>query len=275
LSGDAPIAEDAFFLPVGAGRRFCVFRSPLTPMRGVVLHVPPFAEEMNKSRRVTAAASRSIAGKGFGVLQIDLYGTGDSSGDFSDATWEAWGDDLYAALKWLRGKDDGQVWLWSLRAGALLIDDLIRKMDFPPALMLWQPVLSGSQYFTQFLRLRIAADALAQKQPSELTRGLRDEARANGLEVAGYRVSSELARGLEASGFSPSGAHISRVAWYEIQNSETPQLSPVARSRIENLRSAGAVVKAEALRGPSFWQTMELEDCPALIEASSAVFASD
>ena len=37
---------------------------------------------------------------------------------------------------------------------------------------------------------------------------------------------------------------------------------------IEGLEKAGVQVRAEAVAGPAFWQTQEIELCPALIEAS-------
>ncbi len=52
---------------------------------------------MNKSRRMAALQARAFAAMGFGVLQIDLFGCGDSSGDFSDARWDIWKQDLAIA----------------------------------------------------------------------------------------------------------------------------------------------------------------------------------
>ncbi len=73
-------------------------------MRGAVVYVHPFAEEMNKSRRMAALQSRALAAAGFAVLQIDLLGCGDSSGDFGDASWDEWIDDVLLAVRWLRGQ---------------------------------------------------------------------------------------------------------------------------------------------------------------------------
>lgn len=54
---------------------------------------PPFGEEMNKSRRTLAWSARHFARHGWAVLALDLGGTGDSAGDFGDATWAGWIDD--------------------------------------------------------------------------------------------------------------------------------------------------------------------------------------
>ena len=77
---------EALFLPAEPGFRFGLYFPPCsTQPRGGVLYCPPFAEEMNKSRRMAALQARAFAKAGYGVLLLDLYGCGDSSGDFSDA----------------------------------------------------------------------------------------------------------------------------------------------------------------------------------------------
>ena len=43
--------------------------------------VKAWAEEMNKARRMAALQARLLAENGYAVLQIDLHGCGDSSGD--------------------------------------------------------------------------------------------------------------------------------------------------------------------------------------------------
>src|SRR5262245_3855900 len=94
-------APEVFFQPaVGrTGQRLYLHHRPRPEAapRGTVLHVHPFAEEMNKSRRMAALHARALAGAGFEVLQVDLAGCGDSSGEFGDATWDDWVADVVDA----------------------------------------------------------------------------------------------------------------------------------------------------------------------------------
>ena len=103
----------AFFLPAESGRRFCVYHpsSRKGAVPGIV-YAHPFCEEMNKARRMAALQSRRLAAAGYAVLQIDLFGCGDSSGDFADATWETWKQDLRIALGWLKSQAHGPLGLW-------------------------------------------------------------------------------------------------------------------------------------------------------------------
>src|SRR5437763_12894742 len=117
-----PSAEP-FFLRTGTGQRFCLFHSPAAACRGAVLYVHPFAEEMNRSRRMAALQARALSALGYGVLQIDLYGCGDSSGDFGDARWGLRKQDLAAGAAWLHQRLYQPITLWGLRLGALLAID--------------------------------------------------------------------------------------------------------------------------------------------------------
>ena len=75
------VSADAFLLPVGSGFRFCLLRLPArrAALRGCVLLAPPFAEELNKARRMIALAAERIAAADYAVLEIDYLGCGDSS----------------------------------------------------------------------------------------------------------------------------------------------------------------------------------------------------
>ena len=131
-----PVQPKAFFLPAElaeGGQRFCLFYPAEWGQnggaaRGLVLYIHPFAEEMNKARRMAALQARALAQGGYSVLQIDLSGCGDSSGDFGDATWKGWVNDVVQGCHWLRGQsniqsaasDNVPLWLWGLRAGCLL-----------------------------------------------------------------------------------------------------------------------------------------------------------
>jgi len=71
----------------GAGRAALVPRHAAQGAAlGSVLYGHPFAEEMNKSRRMAGLQARALARAGYDVLQIDLRGCGGSSGDFGDAS---------------------------------------------------------------------------------------------------------------------------------------------------------------------------------------------
>jgi hypothetical protein len=63
---------EPLFLDGSAGRLFAPYQAAAAHPRGSVIYVPPFAEEMNRSRRMAALQARAFAAMGFGVLSSIL-----------------------------------------------------------------------------------------------------------------------------------------------------------------------------------------------------------
>lgn len=268
-------SREFFFLPVGAGQRFCIFHPPQASVeRGAVLYLHPFAEEMNKSRRMAALQARALAAAGYGVLQIDLLGCGDSSGDFGDATWEAWRMDVASAVAWLRQRTSAPLTLWGLRAGCLLATNAAVDLQEMPNFIFWQPVLSGKQHWQQFMRLKAAAEMLSGRG-KEILDALRQQVDSGeNVEIAGYTVGPGLRRGLEESELVPLHAQAGRVAWFEVTARKDGCMAPASLLRIDQWRSAGWDVEAVQVEGPPFWQTSEIEDAPELIAGTMKALES-
>jgi exosortase A-associated hydrolase 2 len=287
----------SFFLDAGPrGQRLCVFYAAqgiATPV-GQVLLLPPFGEELNKSRRMLALGSRALAAAGFDVLMMDLLGCGDSSGDFGDATWSDWQQDVALAIDWLaeRATPASPLWLWGVRAGALLAPAALAAANRPVNLLLWQPVTAGKLQLQQFLRLKVAAD-LVGGQAKGAMQALRSQLdQGQPVEIAGYELSPALAAGLEQAQLKPpartggaegvdgvdgvggvddaavQGPSVHRVLWLETSLRDEPALSPAGASASQAWTGAGCDVHAQAVKGPSFWAATEIEVAPALIAAS-------
>lgn len=280
-----PALPQAFFLtaPEG-GQRFCLFHSPApgAPPRGRVLFCPPFAEELNTTRRAVARQTRALAETGFAVLQIDPLGCGDSSGGFEDASWSAWLADLELAHAWLSQRASGPVWLWGLRAGALLASDLAARLPEPAHLLLWQPAASGQQQLQQFLRLHAAGQWLASDKAGGVKKTdtpAQQLALGQSVHIAGYPLSPALAQGLAAARLQlpvsqPPGHSVRHLVWlvFAQQTASNPlppaALSPASEKTLAAWRAAGWRVHAQTLASPAFWQTVEAEAAPEIETAT-------
>lgn len=267
---------EAFFLPAtsaATGQRFCLYHPAQgASPRGLVLYIHPFAEEMNKARRMAALQSRALAQAGFAVLQIDLQGCGDSSGDFGDATWQNWVDDVLQGCHWLRaqyGNDGSQgettLWLWGLRAGCLLAVDAARQLNEPCNFLFWQPPTAGKLLLQQFLRLKVAGDLIGGQAKGVMQTLRQQLAEGVPVEIAGYLLSPGLVNGLEQATLVPPTALAQRMEWFEISTREDANLSPVALQTIGQWQQAGFLTASHIVQGRAFWQTTEIEDAPALI----------
>jgi uncharacterized protein len=266
-------ASEAFLLPLAGGGRFCLFHPAAGPSGGVgaAVYVHPFAEEMNKSRRMAALQARALSEAGISVLQIDLLGCGDSAGDFGDATWTLWRDDVIAASRWLHARTGFTPFLWGLRCGCLIAAAAAAALESAPDLVFWQPVMSGRQHLQQFLRLKVAGQLMGRGDADRTgTASLRAELEAGAtLDIAGYALAPALALGLDAADLAPPPSGV-RVVWVEISSSDPPAISPAGQQRIAAWKAAGHVVAASAVPGLPFWQTQEIAESPALVEATLA-----
>ena len=276
MTGAEPVRLNASFVAAPSGNLFCIARAPAgDAARGCVFLLPPFAEELNKSRHMMALAARHFAAAGWHVRMADLFGCGDSAGDFADATWDGWLEDLVQLATEARRSSGGVLWLWALRSGALFVPALLEHM--PDAqVLLWQPVLSGRQMLTQFLRLKAAADMLGEA-PRVGANQLRENLLQGGesIEVVGYALSAELARGLDRAAWGVPGTFEGRVVWIEVAQGEAAGPTPASEAQIERLRAAGIRVDASAVAGAAFWQTSEIAECPELIARSLAMLDAE
>jgi exosortase A-associated hydrolase 2 len=243
-------------------------------LKGGILHVHAFAEEMNKSRNVVARQARAFTERGWHVLLVDLLGCGDSSGDFAEATWERWLADLDAAAAWLHRQCGEQIALWGLRAGALLAADWVRRRRHRHPLLLWQPVATGAQQVQQLLRMKLAGGIVGRQQDVQGAGALRKKLREEGsFEVGGYTISADLVESLDGCALAPLPNRNAAI-WLEVTSRPESALSPGASACADRLRSEGCEIVTKAVQGPAFWQSAYLEECPTLIEASTAALSA-
>lgn len=260
------------FINSSAGRLFAMYWPAVgeTKTRGIV-HVPAFAEEMNKSRRMVALQARAFAEQGISVLVIDLMGTGDSDGEFVDATWLLWRDNIATAMSWLREQGVQSVDLWGLRLGALLAMDYAAQPGSDiQRILAWQPVLNGDAFITQFLRLRVAAAMMNPNAPQEKTSDLKRQLiEGQACEVAGYTINPDLIRPLLA--LRASALHMHKLNSFSlcevVANQNDAGLVP-NQHFIEQMQSQGVKTSLELAMGDSFWTTQEITVAPQLIQCS-------
>jgi exosortase A-associated hydrolase 2 len=142
-------------------------------------------------------------------------------------------------------------------------------------MLLWQPVLSGKQHLAQFLRLRLARERIDGAGDSGGSQALRAELVAGrALEIAGYELAPALALGLEAAELGLEG-YPERIDWLEITSGDSPELAPGARAKVAQWNTGGAKINTRAVPGIAFWQTVEISECPALVDASVSALAQE
>ncbi|NML60188.1 hydrolase 2, exosortase A system-associated [Massilia sp. RP-1-19] len=268
---------EAFFFDADPGTRFSLYHAPdpNRPERGAILYVHPFAEELNRTRRMALLQARHFAALGYAVLQIDLFGCGDSCGDFSAARWDVWRHDLGLALDWLRQRSAGPVQLWGLRLGGLLALDFAcgRPVD---GIILWQPFMHGRTCINQFLRRQLAAQGDNPPDGSpRSTAAMRAHLAAHGsIEVAGYALTRELAQAIDACDAAVLEVPACPIHWFASGAPAPIRLAASAARLTRRWGERGATVRFHQVDGAPFWTPIVDAECPALLAATSAVFGA-
>lgn len=261
-------AVTGHFVPGSKGPLFALLRQSTGHAAGCVLFVPPFAEEMNKCRRMYTEAAVALAQHGWASIVPDLFGTGDSAGDFGDATWRTWQSDLSIVADWSAALGFPVVRLVAARLGCALA----AMSSDQPALSrirrtsLWHPVLDGGRYLSQFLRLRMAAGLLDDGK--ETGRELRERLRrGESLDVAGYMLTGHLASELEA--IDAAGALSSKlglIQWLEVVRDEAAGLPPASSRVVDAAMERGVSVEPHVVAGEPFWASAEIVVNRAIVD---------
>lgn len=235
-----------------------------------LLVVPPFAEEMNKSRKMLSDFARIASAMGVAVLLVDLYGTGDSEGELEQATWQQWHQDVVSCLAWLRlNNPNVDIGLLGLRLGATLAVDIFCKneaLDISDV-VLWQPVINGKQFVRQFLRLRLAASVVGNGTKESAAQLQHILAENGTLEVAGYMLNSQLIKDIEAINLSSVNLNTKnkmRLSWYEIGMPPKKDLLPISKKLVEEWQRRSLDVATFFIEGIPYWSTQEIATCEAL-----------
>lgn len=261
----------AQFLDVDGRRLFVLDVRPTGPVRGNLLYLPPFNEEMNRCRAPVVATARALAAHGWRTLLLDPTGTGESQGDITDAHWGIWLKDAVGAARWLVATSVGEsnrITVWGLRTGALLAAEVAAAWpEGIQRLLFWQPVLDGSLFLTQQLRLRIASQMVHARE-KESTEMLKQRlAAGEAIEVAGYPLTGMMADALNMLRLSNFSLARHPLTWIEVAGTER-SLSPVSQKFLAAHSAAGGTAVAEAVSGSMPWQVHGREDALELRETT-------
>jgi exosortase A-associated hydrolase 2 len=271
----SPETLTARFLDTAGGRIFVLLRRPAGAPRACVLVAAPFAEEMNKSRRMITLLAAQLAQRGVATVIVDPFGTGDSEGDFEAADWQRWKQDLRDTAQWCESQGAAVTSLLGIRLGCALAAEFANESLAVSNTVFWQPVLDGSRFLDQFLRLRVAA-SMMETDNRESTADLRRRfAAGESLEVAGYTMSARLAAQLDQVRLSAQlTARLGRLHWHEIVRAPDVPPPAVSTKAVENARTAGLDISMHAIGGEPFWSSVEIVTNAALVEQSAAALTA-
>ncbi len=265
----------AFFIESAVGSLFSLYYpAQKQDEHKFILHVPAFAEELNCSRQIVDQQCRAFVEEGYSVLLIDLFGTGDSTGDFSSATWAQWKQDIIDASQWLKEQGAESIVLWGLRVGALLAMECVNTLALQVnKLILWQPVLVGETFVMQFLRLKVVASMLDKRGLIIKTSELKQQIlKGQSIEVAGYCCHPQLLQPLlQLNAIQQDLCAVKDVLLIEVSSNKNSALSPVNKQFVELLQNKHQNVSVQQVFGDNFWSVHGCLQLPDLMTATVQV----
>ena len=266
----------AEFIGTRRGKIFVLARHPRKFDGRCTLVVPPFAEEMNKSRRMLSILGHGLAAQGRALIVPDFYGTGDSEGDFAETNCEGWYDDLQTTERWSHTKGWSVDSLLGIRLGCLFaICYALRCQASFAQTVLWQPQLDGGRALEQFLRLRMAASLTTGKSHTAAQTQAQFSAGAS-VEIAGYELSAVAASQIRATQL-PSGvvsniaSKLGKVSWLEVVRSIDGSLPALSAQAFQQLGACGASPQLTTVPGEPFWAGSEIVCNDALIRHTTTI----
>jgi exosortase A-associated hydrolase 2 len=230
---------------------------------------------MNKSRHMLALLGQRLASAGMLYILSDLYGTGDSEGDFEQATWEQWTSNVCNVADSLTEHGIASLDVVALRSGAFLIPGLDRSAySRPKKIVLWNPVQKGAKMIDQLLRSKVIKDS-AIKDPASVAT-VRDEIRrAVEMEIAGYRITDDLVSSVDRLELSRLNLpRDSEVHWIELSPVDTDRVPPGVESVKDAWLERVKSVSYSRVVGPQFWMGPEIDLVPEFISQTSEILAS-
>jgi len=262
------VALTAEFIDGASGRILVTVHQPRRDAGIAIVVLPAFGEEMNKSRRLVWEAATLLAEKGYLVAVPDLFGTGDSEGDFVDASWNDWVLDIKSVIDWLIARKITAVSALAVRFGATLLESTGRFIEFDQVVA-WQPVGTGIDVLRELIRtkrLNMRMAGLAPPSAEEMIDCL-----CNGdepMEFSGYSISPQLARMIRSAEFNQDQL---RVRGRSIV--VTFGKAGDAQSAVLNNHSCDETKHSiVSVGGERFWRTLEPGRNPELITTTVNFF---
>lgn len=211
---------------------------------------------------------------GYDVVSFDLFGTGDSQGEFGESTWDIWIDDIFTMLHWLKASNTDTISLIALRTGSLFLEPILQNSPLNiDKLILWQPVINGGLFLNQFIRLKLAADMMADSTTRISAKDIRQQLEnGNPFEIAGYMLNPELYNPMANLNLS-SLQHVTcpAIHWYEIAPSLEQTFTPGSQRVIDELKQAGIKIHLTPIQGPQFWSTAEITEVQTLLDETLSI----
>ena len=233
----------------------------------VVILVPPFAEEMNRSKRMFILCAQKLSESGLNVILFDYAGTGDSEGEWGDYSYVDWLQNFLDVYQYAQTKSLHSVDLISLRFGSLLsADAIVNKSIAINNCIFWDPVEKGETFMRQLIRTKIAAEMSLTKNKNDKYNYLNELDQKGFIEIAGYKLTRELIDSIKLLKLSDNLEELTKMSvvhWIQL-GQHLAQPKCLNESILQSL----SFKSVEDIR---FWMQQEVTISPVLIDETCRI----
>jgi uncharacterized protein len=211
--------------------------------RSVVL-CNPWGQEYLRAHRSMRQLSAMLAASGYHALRFDYFGSGDSAGEMVEADLRGWERDIETAIEELNDMaGTSRVTLVGMRLGASLAARVaLSRARAVEALVLWDPVVSGTEYLEGLERLESA-----RHRPARSAR-VRPAAVGGGREILGFPLTQALANEIRAIDLAALAPRLPARTLL-VLSEPLPSHEPLGRA----LEANAARIAIERMEGPCPW----------------------
>lgn len=187
-------SREAFFFGSGEDALYAMAHRPATDNGQAVIFCAPFADDVQRSYRLTYNFGEKLAEAGYLALRFDYRGCGDSAGIHEETDLVTRLEDINRAIALVQDKYGVEnLTLIGLRLGANLACMAVENNRTVKRLILWEPIISGEKYFYDCLRSNIVSQAFIYRKVirnrEQQLEGLR---KGKPVNIDGYEVNRSL-----------------------------------------------------------------------------------
>jgi alpha/beta superfamily hydrolase len=244
--------EVAFF--GGADRLFGCLHLPRSGSEAGLLICSPVASEFEKNYRRETLVAWALASRGVAVGRFHYRGVGHSDGDSAALSIERMVEDAAAAAGHLTERTGvTRLAFLGTRLGALVAAATARRDGAAP-LVLWEPVVEGTRYFTEVFRAGSMADLSegrrdAAPSEEEVVTRLAAEGR---VDIVGHTIGKPLYDSVVGRTVESELDPATRPVLV-VQLSQSQKVRPTYRALADRLRALGCRVEVLVIDEVEAW----------------------
>ena len=156
----------------------------------LVIFCNSFAADHDSKWRAEVVGARLLAARGYTVFSYHPRGHGDSAGNFADLTFADLVADAANAAACAVALTGARSIAWvGIRFGAIVAAEALHHRDDTAGLVLWEPIHSAREYFTELMRQNVYQQIAGGQRPTlSIDQMVADLVHHSSVTVTGFEL---------------------------------------------------------------------------------------